>query len=97
MCKTLCMNIRHIICMPETKATIYVCKKSFREFTVSGKDFINIWLSTTSVHIKTPEASCYLMGKAFPSHHRSLLAHHHSLCRTTIGLSGNSMVIDFNI
>lgn len=26
MCKTLCMNIRHVICLPEIKATIYNCK-----------------------------------------------------------------------
>lgn len=41
MCKTLRMNIRHVICLPEIKATFYNCKILFRASAVFENICVN--------------------------------------------------------
>lgn len=41
MCKTLCMNIRHVICLPEIKVTFYNYKILFRASAVFENICVN--------------------------------------------------------
>lgn len=41
MCKTLRMNIRHVICQPEIKVTFYNCKILFRASAVFKNICVN--------------------------------------------------------